>query len=221
MVLVNVAVKAGEPPGFASLPRCLTLNIFARLPADARLLLALVCPSWRALVAEPSLWACVDLSQASGVTRTSDALLLACSATARGGMRSLDVCGRVWTAVHRGFPRPPRSRDICAQVVLRTARENASSLRHLRALCPGFDSDVDKGLCTWRFVNAGAEGKLVDNLLLLAPGLTCVEVDLNATASEASGVLRNEALRVRSLVVSDGQLPPSKFFCLTQRRMCR
>ena len=77
------------------LPHLLALDIFARLPADARLLLALVSPSWRALVTEPSLWACVDLLEGSGVTRASDALLLACSAKARGGMRSLDVCGRV------------------------------------------------------------------------------------------------------------------------------
>ena len=33
--------------GFASLPLFLALDIFARLPADARLLLALVSPSWR------------------------------------------------------------------------------------------------------------------------------------------------------------------------------
>ena len=65
---------------FASLPRFLALDIFARLPADARLPLALVSPSWRALVAEPSLWACVDLSEGSGVTRPSNALLLAISA---------------------------------------------------------------------------------------------------------------------------------------------
>ena len=105
------ALEAVTCAGFASLPRFLALDIFARLPADARLLLALVSPSWRALAAEPSLWACVDLSDASGLTRTSDTLLLACSAKARGGMRSLDVCGRVW-AVDSRTPeneRPPIS----------------------------------------------------------------------------------------------------------------
>ena len=55
------AAQAAPRAGFSSLPRLLALDVFARLPADARLLLALVSPSWRALVAEPSLWACVDL----------------------------------------------------------------------------------------------------------------------------------------------------------------
>ena len=107
----DTGVQAVPCVSFASLPPFLALDIFARLPADARLLLALVSPSWRALVAEPTLWACVDLSEASGVTRASDALLLACSAKARGGMRSLDVCGRVW-AVGEHTPeneRPPIS----------------------------------------------------------------------------------------------------------------
>ena len=176
--------------GFASLPRFLALDVFARLPADARLLLALVSPSWRALVAEPSLWACVDLSVASGVTRASDALLLAVSAKARGGMRSLDVCGRVWGVDEE--ERPP----ITFDALLTAVRTNAQSLRHLRALCPPLDRRH------WRFLNGR---DILDDLLRAARGLTRIEVDIRVAAFDAS-LLRNGAVSVRRLSV---HFPPA------------
>ena len=125
----------------------MAFDIFARLPADARLLLALVSPYWRALVAEPSLWACVDLSEGSGVTRPSNALLLAVSAKARGGLRSLDVCGRVFGV----FENTPVNEHpaISHAALLTTLRANALSLRNLRALCPPLDTrDV-----LWQYLN--------------------------------------------------------------------
>ena len=173
--------------GFASLPRLLALDIFARLPADARLLLALVSPSWRALVAEPSLWACVDLSEGSGVTRTSDALLLAVSAKARGGMRSLDVFGQVWAVDERTWwteaarkytfdnLRPP----ISHAALLTTLRNNAHSFGHLLARCPA---------CYWvgwRYLNHRATTAVLNDLLQAAPNLTQIEVDIRIDTFDA------------------------------------
>ena len=187
-------------------PRFLALDIFARLPADARLLLALVSPSWRALVAEPSLWACVDLSEASGVTRASDALLLACSAKARGGMRSLDVCGRVWAANERTPEklRPP----ISETALLTTLQNNAHSLQHLRALWLPLDAvKYTHGECTL----------VPDNLLRAAPGLTLVEVDSTVAAFDSS-LLRNGVVSVRRLRVLHAPASFSAF--LADARQC-
>ena len=202
-------VEAVPCVGFASLPRFLALDIFARLPADARLLLALVSPSWRALVAEPSLWSCVDLSDASGVTRASDALLLAVSAKARGGMRSLDVCGRVWAA-HDNTPeneRPP----ISHAALLMTLQNNAHSLRHLRALCPPLDRRY------WQFLN-GDTTLVVEDLLRAAPELTHIEVDVSVAAFDVS-LLRN-VVSVRRLGVhtlNDHRTSFSAFWADTRR----
>ena len=179
--------------GFASLPRLLALDIFARLPADARLLLALVSPSWRALVAEPSLWACVDLSEASGVTRASDALLLAVSAKACGGMRTLDVRGRVWAAyefTHEKL-RPP----ISLTGPLTTLQNNAQSLRHLRALCPPLNTTC------WQYL-FGTSAAVLDDLLHAAPELTRIEVDISVAEFDTS-VLRNGVVSVRRLSVQN------------------
>ena len=190
---------------FASLPRFLALDIFARLPADARLLLALVSPSWRALVAEPSLWACVDLSEGSGVTRASDALLLACSAKAQGGMRSLDVCGRVWAA---GSVR--QRPQVSAAALVTTLQTNAHSLRHLRALCPRRNTGV------WLFLNRSTSSVL-DDLLHAAPGLTHIEVDISVDTFDAS-VLRNGVVSVRRLCLTK---PPESFpACFTDAGRC-
>ena len=194
--------------GFVSLPRFLALNIFARLPADARLLLALVSPSWRALVAEPSLWTCVDLSDTSGVTRASDALLLACSAKVRGGMRSLDVCGRVWAA-HEHTPnklRPP----ISSAGLLTTLRNNAHSFCHLRALCPPLD--------IWRYLNESNTTAVLDNLLHAAPGLTRFEVDISV-ASLDEPLLRNGVVSVRRVYVHNRPSSFSAFLAEARRHV--
>ena len=201
------AVEAVPCAGFASLPRLLALDIFARLPADARLLLALVSSSWRALVAEPSLWACVDVSASSGVTRASDALLLACSAKARGGMRSLDVCGQVWAVSVRTHKlRPP----VSHAALQTTLQNNAHSLRHLRALCPPLDRwQSPSGLWHWRFLNEPADTAVLDDLLRAAPGLKHVEVDISVAAFDAS-VLRNGVVSLRRLCVESDE-PPASF----------
>ena len=194
------AAEARPHTGFSSLPRLLALDVFARLPADARLLLALVSPSWRALAAEPSLWACVDLSEGSGVTRASDALLLACSAKARGGMRSLDVCGRVWAEFDHTPEklRPP----ITLNALLTTLQHNAHSLRHLRALCAPLDSDY--WLLQWITIT------ILDELLHAAPGLIYIEVDIAVDAFDAS-LLRNGVVSMRRLSVLRS---PASFSCL-------
>ena len=195
------AAEARPHTGFASLPRPLALDIFARLPADARLLLALVSPSWRALVAEPSLWACVDLSEGSGVTRASDALLLACSAKARGGMRSLDVCGRVWAAGE--YPPENERAPITIDALQTTLRNNAHSLRHLRALCPPLNRRL------WQFLS-GRNTAVPDDLLRAAPGLTRIQVDVTVDVFDAS-LLRNGVVSVRRLRVNDRHTSFSAF----------
>ena len=200
------AVEVAPCAGCASLPPFLALDIFARLPADARLLLALVSPSWRALVAEPSLWACVDLSEDSGVTRASDALLLAVSAKALGGMRSLDVCGRVWAARdNTENERPP----ITIGSLLTTLQNNAQSLRHLRALCPPLDR------WHWQYLNSDTTA-VVDDLLRAAPGMTRVEVDITVAAFDAS-LLRNGVVSVRRLSVYN---PPASFHAFLVNARC-
>ena len=202
-------VEARPRAGFASLPRFVSLDVFARLPADARLLLALVSPSWRAVVAEPSLWACVDLSEASGVTRTSDALLLACSAKARGGLHSLDVCGRVWKA--QGQP-PERLRPTISTAALQTTlQNNARSFRHLQVLCPPL------GGREWRFLNDFTTKAVLGNLLRAAPDLTRIDVDIIVNTFDAS-LLRNGVVCVRRLCLDKHPASFSAF--LADARQC-
>jgi hypothetical protein len=78
---------------FASLPRALQVEVFARMPADARARAACVCRAWRAELSEHSLWLRLNLSPECGVARTrvTDALLRGAAAKARGGLTALDV----------------------------------------------------------------------------------------------------------------------------------
>ena len=201
-------VEAVPCVGFASLPRFLALDIFARLPADERLMLALVSTSWRTLVAEPSLWTCVDLSQASGLTRASDAVLLACSAKARGGMRSLDVCGLVGgqTSTHKRLRTP-----ISTSSLLTTLRNNAHSLRQLRALCTPF------GTGCWKFFyGTTTDEAALDKILQAAPHLTSVDMDISVFRFDAS-LQRNGVLSLRRLWLLSAPASFSAFLSCAQQ----
>ena len=82
------------PPHVLALPRPLTLAVFALLPVDARLRCCAVNRAWRALLASPTFWACVDLSISSGCVRFSVPLLRAAVAKAGGQLRALIITGR-------------------------------------------------------------------------------------------------------------------------------
>jgi hypothetical protein len=72
----------------APLPQPLALRILALLPVDARARCACVSRgSWRATVADVSLWLRLDLTPAGGVPqrRVTDALLRGAAARAAGG----------------------------------------------------------------------------------------------------------------------------------------
>jgi hypothetical protein len=85
------ARRVVSPTPLDALPLALALRIFSLLPADARLLAAAVCRSWRAMLAERSLWTRLDLSEASGVDNPTPLLLRAAAARAGGQLESLTI----------------------------------------------------------------------------------------------------------------------------------
>ena len=91
------ALSLDAPPLFIdllALPRPLVLAIFALLPVDTRLRCVEVNRAWRTLLADTSLWACVNLSVESGLIRFSVPLLRAAVAKAGGQLRALDITGQ-------------------------------------------------------------------------------------------------------------------------------
>jgi hypothetical protein len=87
--------EEAAPPGASFvgvLPRALSLLIFAALPLDMRLRCVEVCPAWRDVLEEPSLWTTLDVSRESGVPwRFQVDVLSAASARARGGVGALHL----------------------------------------------------------------------------------------------------------------------------------
>ena len=84
-----------------ALPRSLALDILARLPVDTRLRCIEVNRAWRALLADTSLWLCLDISRhgwfgsRGGVERFSVLLFHAAVAKAGGQLRSLNIQGHL------------------------------------------------------------------------------------------------------------------------------
>jgi hypothetical protein len=159
------------PTTLDALPLPLLLRVLTQLPADAKLLAAAVCRSWRALLAERALWTRLDLSMASGVSVTrkasgvanprsrSDALLRAAAARAGGQLESLCV------TMH--FHRPHAE----LQAVL---TENAGTLRELvlRMDDPTV-SDIPPTAATVKALLRAAPG-----LLVLEAGVYCAGEDM-------------------------------------------
>ena len=84
------------------LPPPLVRAVFTRLPADQRARAACVCRGWRAALADPSLWECLDLTREGGVVcRIDDRALRAAAARARGGLLKLSVpiCPSLYAAL--------------------------------------------------------------------------------------------------------------------------
>jgi hypothetical protein len=174
--LEAAAAPAGDP--FATLPHALALALFALLPVDQRLRCAEVCPAWRAMLSDVSLWLRLDLSPAGGVARATDALVRAAAARAAGGLRALDLTDCV---------------DITQGAMRSVAAENAGALVELRMAAA----------CCVRFVSM----QQLEALLHAAPLLRVLEADADCgSAEDARRVLRNEApfrpLRVHSMYVS-------------------
>ena len=111
------AARASDP--LAVLPLSASRCILSLLPVDSRAKAACVARSWRAALADPALWARLDLSSDCGVARTyrqDGALLLGAAGRALGQLCHLDVTGVY-------VPTP---------VLLEVLAANAGSLRTLR-----------------------------------------------------------------------------------------
>jgi hypothetical protein len=92
------AVAERESSALAPLPHGVVLDIFARLPSDARARAKLVSRGWNCTLSDVSLWTRLDLSLSSGVrVAVTDAVLRGASGFARGSLTTLDVscCGAV------------------------------------------------------------------------------------------------------------------------------
>lgn len=78
---------------FDALPPTLLRVIFLALPVDARAQAARVCRSWRAFLADPSLWHVLDMSYASGLAplRVTENLVRGAVARAAGGLRIISL----------------------------------------------------------------------------------------------------------------------------------
>jgi hypothetical protein len=162
---------------FASLPRVLQHAILRRVPVDARARCACLNSGWRDELADVSLWTRLDLSLASGVTCTvNDAALRGASGLARGALTALDVSFR---------------EHVTHDELLAVATSNAGALTELRVQDWG-----EQGCALLTCPNT-------EELLLAAPLLRAFDADVDATATEALRMLRNEApfgpLRVRHL----------------------
>jgi hypothetical protein len=175
------AVAERQSSALAPLPYALVLYIFSLLPVDQRLRCAEVCRGWRAVLSDASLWLRLDLSSASGVAWTTEALLRAAAKRAAGGLQALDLsgCSRIWL-----------------KALLIVAAENSAALVELRMVAPEGVAD--------RLALDIAD---LEQLLQAAPQLRVLQTGVRCEgAEEARRLLRNEApfgsLRVHTLVTS-------------------
>jgi hypothetical protein len=147
---------------FATLPRALQCEVFARTPVDARARAAAVCKAWCGVLAERSLWTRLDVSPASGVARVTNALLRGAAGKAQGGLTALDVSG---------------CEQLTHEALLEVVTANADALTELRA-CRGWPLAVTP--------------EQTEALLGAAPLLHVFHADACAAAAAASRMLRNE-----------------------------
>jgi hypothetical protein len=173
-----MADAAAEEKCFASLPPALALVIFALLPVDQRMRCAEVCPSWRMMLRERSLWLRLDLSKASGglARPATDALLRAAAARVGGQLHALDVS---------------ECDDITHACMLEVLAANPGTMRELRA-------------CRGGNLVGMADAKA---LLRAAPQLRVFDADVKCeSVADAQRLLRNEGafapLRLRKLQVT-------------------
>jgi len=176
----GAAGGGGAPSSFsfgaalASLPEQALIAVLLHLPLDDRLRCAEVCRSWRAMLAERSLWMHLDLASAS---HPCDGLLRAAAARALRNVRSLDVSGVLHPAGRVSLEA------LCAVV----AQNVGLSVLHARG-------------CGAR---GGLPMPTLRCLLQAAPRLRELHADVSADAEEALEIVRSAApfapLRVRRL----------------------
>ena len=147
----------------APLPRWFVHAVLLLLPVDTRLRCSEVSRAWRALLADKSLWECIDLSLASGCSRFSLLLFRTTVAKAGGTLRSLDVTGR-------------RASGISSQKLHSIAKLNAATLKDLRI-----------------YTHTHYSTHAVGALLRAAPSLDVLEVGVYCNVRDARLMLRNEA----------------------------
>jgi hypothetical protein len=147
----------------APLPHALVQAIFLLLPVDARARAAAVCRGWRAVLADPSFWLRLDLSDARVTCPKTDAALLGAAARAGGLLQALDVTDCV---------------DTTFDAVLAAVTANGGALRELRT------SD-SVGLRAYESVQVTA-------LLTAAPRVCVVEADVVASYEDVRRLLRRE-----------------------------
>lgn len=145
-----------------SLPDEVLAKILEPLPADQRLRLAFVHPSWGAMLWLRRLWVVVDLSPSSGVAVVNDKLLEAISRRAGGAIVELDVSERVWGRSDDGLAVSPEALE-------HVLRDNAATLRVLRVLCWKTHGRPD----------GTASCAQISYLLRFAPGLILLEADID------------------------------------------
>jgi hypothetical protein len=166
-----VAVAEPAPLTVAALPHALLLDdVLSRLPVDFRMLCSEMCRDWRAVLNERSLWLRLDLSPASGVSRSGSmvALLRAAGARADGQLETLDVSG---------------CNDIPYNAVLEVVRANSVSLRELYLRNREIRFPLGNG---WPLAE-------VEALLHAAPGLRACHADVfTDEPAEARAMLRND-----------------------------
>ena len=160
----------------------MTLRIFACVPADARARAALVCRAWRDAIAEPSVWAQLDLDMMSVVTVAfTDAVLRGAAARAQGQLTSLLLrC----------------SEQLSIAAVLDVVTANAGSLRELT--CWSEITDITNDNRIWTFEE-------VADVARAAPQLRVLHADVSSSVADALHMLRNdspfEPLRIRDLEI--------------------
>ena len=114
-------MRASPDTVLSPLPRCFVRAVFLLLPADQRLRCVEVSRAWRALLADTTLWSCLNVSRRSGCTRFSEALFHAAVAKAGGQLRELNV---------------NRRNTLSTRTLVEALVSNAASLQVLNALFP-------------------------------------------------------------------------------------
>ncbi len=167
-------VVAAAEPDAAALPL-----VSALLPVDSRARACCVCRAWRDALADPALWALLDLSKESGVPadlRRRRAVLNGAARRAKGRLHRLDATLTHGKSAHS---------NLWAVVVA-----NGGSLRELRL----------------RYAVSLAT---LDGLRTAAPLLQRLEAELMCPSEELAAVLRAAtsvaALRLHVLYVSCGE----------------
>ena len=108
------------------LPRGFVRFVFLLLPVDTRLRCSEVSRAWRALLADKSFWACLEVATPSGLSGFSMPLFRAAVAKAGGRLRALAVTVQY----------PFHNFQLFDDAVTQTVRSNSATLTDLRMDTP-------------------------------------------------------------------------------------